>query len=106
MAYCPIDFRSKLSYNYIEVVFLNLSNKSDSKSIDSNTFLSPEDITYNTSYNQAFATLFPLLSRFESILTPDGKALLNELLKNFTVVLEKQVRRSYRAGFYDGGESK
>ena len=102
MAYCPIDFRSKLSYNYVEVIFMNLSNKSDSESIDCNTFLSPEDIAYN----HAFRTLFPLLNRLESILSPDDKALLNELLKNFTAVLEEQVRRSYRAGFSDGGQSE
>ncbi len=85
---------------------MNLSNKSDSESIDSNTFLSPEDIAYNSAYNNAFATLFPLLNRLESILSPDGKALLSELLKNFTAVLEEQVRRSYRAGFSDGGQSE
>lgn len=85
---------------------MNLSNKSDFESIDSNTFLSLEDITYNTAYNNAFATLFPLLNRFESTLTSDGKALLSELLKTFTAVLEEQVRRSYRTGFSDGEQSK
>ena len=85
---------------------MNLSNKSAFESIDSNTFLSPEDIAYNTAYNSAFATLFPLLNRFESTLSPDGKDLLSELLKTFTAVLEEQVRRSYRAGFSDGEQSE
>ena len=81
---------------------MNLSNKSDYESIDSDTFLSPENIAYDSAYNHAFLTMFPLLHRLESTLTPDGKALLSELFKNFTAVLEEQVRRSYRAGFSDG----
>ncbi|MBQ8391739.1 MAG: hypothetical protein IJX50_04255 [Clostridia bacterium] len=85
---------------------MNLSNKSDFESIDYNTSLSLEDIAYDTAYNNAFATLFPLLNRFESTLTSDGKALLSELIKTFTAVLEKQVRRSYREGFSDGGQTE
>ena len=88
------------------MIFLNLSNKSDFESIDFNTSLSLEDITYNTAYNNAFLTLFPLFHRFESTLSPDGKDLLSELLKTFTAVLEEQVRRSYRAGFSDGEQAE
>lgn len=85
---------------------MNLSNKSDYESIDSDTSLSTENIAYDTAYNNVFTTLFPLLHRLESILAPDGKALLSELLKTFTAVLEEQVRKSYRAGFSDGEQSK
>ena len=85
---------------------MNSYNKSDFESTDSNTSLSPEDIAYDSAYNHAFSTLFPLLHRFESLLLPDGKALLNELLKNFAAVLEEQVRRSYRTGLSDGEKSE
>ena len=85
---------------------MNLSNKSDFESIDCNTFFSPEDIAYNTAYNHTILTLLPLIHRLESILSADGKALLNELLKNFTSVLEQQIRSSYRAGLSDGENSK
>ena len=98
MAYCPIDFRGKLSYNSFEVFFMNYTK-------DEDFFMTPEGIIYSTAYNDAFTTLFPLLRKLDYELNKEGKAFLGELLKNFSTVLEVQVRRSYRAGFKDGEKS-